>query len=80
MCGATLVPSGATRQKLSRFPSTPRKSVFLWKFYLPVCSIPGTAGHSCCMAKLISDNRVVAVLFFILTVVNAFALQHGWYA
>jgi hypothetical protein len=32
------------------------------------------------MAKLISDNRVIAVLFFILTVVNAFALQHGWYA
>jgi hypothetical protein len=32
------------------------------------------------MAKLISDNRVIAVLFLILTVVNAFALQHGWYA
>jgi hypothetical protein len=32
------------------------------------------------MTKLLTNNRVVASLFFILTVVNAFALQHGWYA
>jgi hypothetical protein len=32
------------------------------------------------MTKLIFDNRVVAVLFFFLTVLNAFAIQYGWYA
>ena len=29
--------------------------------------------------KLLTDNRVVAGLFFVLIVVNAFAIQNGWY-
>ena len=32
------------------------------------------------MSKLIGDNRVIVVLFLILTVVNAFAIQNNWYA
>jgi hypothetical protein len=32
------------------------------------------------MSKLIFDNRAVGVLFVLLLVVNAFAIQHGWYA
>lgn len=43
------------------------------------CFISGTTGHSCCMTKLLLDNRVVAGLFFVLIVVNAFAIQNGWY-
>lgn len=31
------------------------------------------------MTKLLTDNRVVAGLFFFLIVVNAFAIQNGWY-
>jgi hypothetical protein len=31
------------------------------------------------MTKLLLDNRVVAGLFFFLTVVNAFAIQNRWY-
>lgn len=32
------------------------------------------------MTKLIGDNRVIVVLFLLLTVVNAFAIQNNWYA
>ncbi len=32
------------------------------------------------MSKLIGDNRVIAGLFLLLTVVNAFAIQNNWYA
>ena len=32
------------------------------------------------MSKLVFDNRVIAALFFFLTLVNAFAIQNGWYA
>jgi hypothetical protein len=32
------------------------------------------------MTKLLTNNRVVASLFFVLIVLNAFAIQHGWYA
>jgi len=32
------------------------------------------------MAKLIGDNRVIVVLFLLLAVVNAFAIQNNWYA
>jgi hypothetical protein len=32
------------------------------------------------MSKLIFDNRAVGTLFVLLLVVNAFAIQHGWYA
>ena len=32
------------------------------------------------MPKLIGDNRVIALLFFLLAVVNAFAIQNNWYA
>jgi len=32
------------------------------------------------MPKLIGDNRVIAALFLLLTVVNAFAIQNNWYA
>ena len=32
------------------------------------------------MTKLIGDNRVIAGLFILLTVVNAFAIQNNWYA
>jgi hypothetical protein len=31
------------------------------------------------MGKLIFDNRAVGALFAFLLVVNAFAIQHGWY-
>lgn len=31
-------------------------------------------------SKLLGDNRVIAVAFFLLVVVNAFAIQNGWYA
>ena len=31
------------------------------------------------MTKLLTDNRVVAGLFFFLIFVNAIALQNGWY-
>ena len=30
-------------------------------------------------SKLLSDNRVVAAAFLLLVVVNAFAIQNGWY-
>lgn len=47
---------------------------------LPTTSfISRTAGQSCCMTKLLLDNRVVAGLFFLLVLVNAFAIQNGWY-
>jgi len=32
------------------------------------------------MPKLSGDNRVIAGLFVLLTVVNAFAIQNNWYA
>ena len=32
------------------------------------------------MSKLIGDNRVIAALFLVLTVVNAFAIKANWYA
>ena len=32
------------------------------------------------MSKLIFDNRAVGALFVFLLVVNAFAIQNGWYA
>jgi hypothetical protein len=32
------------------------------------------------MTKLLGDNRVIAGLFFLLIVVNAFAIQNNWYA
>ena len=44
-----------------------------------ICFIPRTSGHSGAMSKLIFDNRAVGALFAFLLVVNAFALQHGWY-
>lgn len=31
------------------------------------------------MTKLLTDNRAVAAMFFILIIVNAFAIQNGWY-
>lgn len=31
------------------------------------------------MGKLVFDNRFIAVLFFALLLVNAFAIQNGWY-
>jgi hypothetical protein len=31
------------------------------------------------MSKLIFDNRAVGALFVFLLVVNAFAIQNGWY-
>jgi hypothetical protein len=31
------------------------------------------------MSKLLLDNRVVAGLFFVLVLVNAIAIQNGWY-
>jgi hypothetical protein len=31
------------------------------------------------MTKLLLDNRVIAGLFFLLVLVNAFAIQNGWY-
>ena len=31
------------------------------------------------MSKLIFDNRAVGALFVLLLVVNAFAIQNGWY-
>jgi hypothetical protein len=31
------------------------------------------------MSKLLLDNRVVAGLFFFLILVNAIAIQNGWY-
>ena len=31
------------------------------------------------MSKLIFDNRAVGAFLAFLLVVNAFALQHGWY-
>ena len=39
-----------------------------------------TTGHSCRMAKLIGDNRVILVLFVFLAFLNAFAIQGNWYA
>lgn len=32
------------------------------------------------MSRLIFDNRVIAALFLVLCVANAFAIQGGWYA
>ncbi len=32
------------------------------------------------MSKLLLDNRFVGAAFVLLLVVNAFAIQHGWYA
>ena len=32
------------------------------------------------MTKLIGNNRVIAVLLFLLIVMNAFAIQNNWYA
>lgn len=32
------------------------------------------------MANLIYDNRVVGTLFFLMAVLNAFAIQNNWYA
>lgn len=40
----------------------------------------GTTGHGEDMTKLLSDNRVVAVLFIVLCFVNAYAITHGYYA
>ena len=31
------------------------------------------------MPKYLSDNRIVAVMFLVLTFVNAFAIQNNWY-
>jgi hypothetical protein len=31
------------------------------------------------MTKLLTDNRVVVVLFIVLAFLNAFAIQGGWY-
>ena len=32
------------------------------------------------MTRLIFDNRVIGVLFVLLTFVNAYAIQNNWYA
>jgi len=32
------------------------------------------------MTKLIGNNRVIAALFLLLIVMNAFAIQNNWYA
>ena len=75
----------ATRQKLSRFPSTllyPKwgKSMRAAKALPSTCFIPRTNGHSGAMGKLIFDNRFVGVAFVLLLFVNAFAITNGWYA
>lgn len=31
------------------------------------------------MPKYLNDNRIVAAIFFALTLVNAIAIQHSWY-
>ena len=31
------------------------------------------------MPKYLADNRIVAVMFLVLTFVNAFAIQNSWY-
>ena len=31
-------------------------------------------------AKLVGDNRVIGTLWVLLALVNAFAIQNGWYA
>jgi len=40
----------------------------------------GTTGQTWCMAKLISDNRVIGTLFCLMALLNAFAIQNNWYA
>ena len=31
------------------------------------------------MPKYLNDNRIIVVMFLLLTLVNAFAIQHSWY-
>lgn len=31
------------------------------------------------MGKLLGDNRIIAATFLLLVVVNAMAVQYGWY-
>ena len=44
-----------------------------------ICFILGTTGQTRCMSKLIFDNRVIVILFLVLSFVNAFAIQNKWY-
>lgn len=32
------------------------------------------------MGKLVSDNRVIGALFFLMAVLNAFAIMGNWYS
>jgi hypothetical protein len=79
-CGDHSGPVGCNAPEVESIPLNSANADDPLKPLPASCWIPGTTGHSCCMAKLIFDNRVVGVLFFFLTVLNAFAIQNGWYA
>lgn len=41
---------------------------------------PRRSGHGPAMTKLLSDNRVIVAAFAALSLVNAYAMTHGYYA
>lgn len=70
---STMSRTGAATKPGAAIPADPVES-------LPAsCFILRTNGHACCMTKLLTDNRVVVVLFIVLAFLNAFAIQGGWY-